>query len=51
VDYWINRLIQRPVASDKREVLMAALGANPQREESVRKMVQLIMSMPDYQLC
>jgi uncharacterized protein (DUF1800 family) len=51
VDYWINRLIQRPIAGDKRDVLIAALGSSPQREESVRKMVQLIMSMPDYQLC
>ena len=51
VDYWINRLIQRPIAGDKREVLIASLGSTPQREESVRKMIQLIMSMPDYQLC
>jgi hypothetical protein len=51
VDYWINRLIQRPVADDKRQVLIDALGSTPQREESIRKMIQLIMSMPDYQLC
>jgi uncharacterized protein (DUF1800 family) len=51
VDYWINRLVQRPVASDKRDVLTAVLGSTPQREESVRKMIQLIMSMPEYQLC
>ena len=51
VQYWLNRLIQRPVSDDKRDVLVAALGSTPQREESVRKMVQLIMSMPEYQLC
>jgi uncharacterized protein (DUF1800 family) len=51
VDYWINRLIQRPIASDKRQVLIDALGSSPQQEQSVRKMIQLIVSMPDYQLC
>ena len=50
VDYWINRLIQRPISSDKRQVLIEALGANP-TEPSIRRMIQLIVSMPDYQLC
>jgi uncharacterized protein (DUF1800 family) len=51
VDYWLNRLIQRPVSSEKRQVLIDALGSTPQREDAVRKMIQLIVSMPDYQLC
>jgi uncharacterized protein (DUF1800 family) len=51
VDYWLNRLIQRPVSTEKRQVLVAALGGTPRRPESVRKMVQLIVSMPEYQLC
>ncbi len=51
VDYWVNRLIQRPIASDKRAVLIDALGNQPDREQNIRKMLQLIMSMPDYQLC
>jgi uncharacterized protein (DUF1800 family) len=50
VDYWINRLIQRPISTEKRQVLIEALGENP-TEQSVRKMIQLIVSMPDYQLC
>jgi len=51
VDYWVNRLIQRPITADKRQVLIEALGTDPSREQNVRKMLQLIMSMPDYQLC
>ena len=51
VDYWINRLIQRPVSSDKRQVLIEALGSTPTAEQAVRRMIQLIVSMPDYQLC
>ncbi len=50
VDYWLNRLIQRPVGEDKRQVLIQCLGAEP-REPDVRRMVQLIVSMPEYQLC
>ena len=50
VDGWLARLIQRPVGSDKRQVLVDVLadGVNP---DSVRKVVQLIVSMPEYQLC
>jgi uncharacterized protein (DUF1800 family) len=51
VDYWVNRLIQRPISAEKRQVLIEALGSDPNREVNVRKMLQLIMSMPDYQLC
>jgi uncharacterized protein (DUF1800 family) len=50
-DEWVMRLIQRPVSSDKKKVLIEALGDRPQNEGSIRKMVQLIVSMPEYQLC
>jgi hypothetical protein len=48
---WVERLIQRPVAADRIAVLADALGNAPEREDNVRKMVQLIVSMPEYQLC
>ena len=49
-DAWLKRLIQRPVDADKKQVLADVLadGVNP---DSVRKIVQLIVSMPEYQLC
>jgi uncharacterized protein (DUF1800 family) len=50
VDAWVARLIQRPIESEKRRVLVEALGEKPS-DESVKKMVQLIVSTPDYQLC
>jgi len=50
VDGWLARLIQRPVASDKRQVLVDVL-ADGVNTDSVRKVVQLIVSMPEYQLC
>jgi hypothetical protein len=51
VDAWVSRLIQRPIADDKRQVLLNALNGKPDRPENTRKMIQLIMSMPEYQLC
>jgi uncharacterized protein (DUF1800 family) len=51
VDYWINRLIQRPIDPDKRQVLIDALGERQQSEQAVRQVIQLIVSMPEYQLC
>jgi hypothetical protein len=51
VDEWLTRLIQRPVAEEKKKVLVEALGDRPDSENSVKKMVQLIVSMPEYQLC
>jgi len=51
VDAWVQRLIGRPISAEARDVLIDALGGHPEREDSVRKMVQLIVSMPDYQLC
>ncbi|MGH7213421.1 MAG: DUF1800 domain-containing protein [Tepidisphaeraceae bacterium] len=51
VDRWVARLIQRPIEVEKRQVLVDALQGRPDREEHVRWMVQLIVSMPEYQLC
>lgn len=51
VDEWVGRLIQRPISTEKRQVLIDALDGRPSRAENVRKMIQLIVSMPEYQLC
>ena len=51
VDYWLSHLIQRPVSEDKKKVLADALGGDSPAEQNVKKMVQLIVSMPEYQLC
>ena len=51
VDQWVDRLIQRPVDEQKKKTLIEALGDRPNDEDAVKKMVQLIVSMPEYQLC
>ncbi|MBC8105911.1 MAG: DUF1800 domain-containing protein [Anaerolineae bacterium] len=51
VDEWIARLIQRPIAAEKRQTLLDALGSKPDNADAVKKMIQLIVSMPEYQLC
>jgi Protein of unknown function (DUF1800) len=50
VDAWVNRLIQRPIDIDQKKILQDALGDVPD-ERALKNMVQLIMSMPEYQLC
>jgi hypothetical protein len=50
VDLWLTRLIQRPIAPEQRQPLLDALGARPEKD-STRRMIQLIVSMPEYQLC
>jgi uncharacterized protein (DUF1800 family) len=50
VDKYLARLIQRPVAPEQRQPLLDAVGDKP-TVESTRRMVQLIVSMPEYQLC
>jgi uncharacterized protein (DUF1800 family) len=50
VDYWVNRLIQRPIPEDKKQVLLEAIGKSA-IENSLKQMIQLIVSMPEYQLC
>ncbi len=51
VDGWLARLIQRPVDSRKRQVLIDSTGPNVDNPIVVRRLVQLILSMPEYQLC
>lgn len=50
VQYWIDRLIPRPIAQDKIQVLLQALGRSTD-SDAQRRVVQLIVSMPEYQLC
>jgi hypothetical protein len=51
VDQWVTRLIGRPIDADKRQTLIDSMNGRADREDNVRKMVQLLVSMPDYQLC
>ena len=51
VDEWVDRLIHRPIDPSQRKVLIDSLAGRPDRPDAVRKMVQLIVSMPEYQLC
>jgi Protein of unknown function (DUF1800) len=51
VDAWVNRLIQRPIGDDEKQILVNALGGDSTNADAVRKVVQLIVSMPEYQLC
>lgn len=58
VDHYIGRLLQRPIAPDRRQVLIDALiqdwrNAEISEEQiarAVRGVVQLIVSMPEYQM-
>jgi len=50
VDAWIERLVQRPIDPSRREILIGSIGKKL-TEESVRAMINLILSMPEYQLC
>jgi hypothetical protein len=47
----VKRLIQRPVDPEKLKTLADSLGGQPKNPANVKKMIQLIVSMPDYQLC
>jgi uncharacterized protein (DUF1800 family) len=51
VDHWLARLIQRPVDVAKRQALVESLGGRAADEDAIGRMVQLIVSMPEYQLC
>jgi hypothetical protein len=51
VDLWVSRLIQRPIAPDRKKVLMDSVGDRADSESELKKMIQLIVSMPEYQLC
>jgi uncharacterized protein (DUF1800 family) len=51
VDVLVARLIQRPIETDKRQVLIDGYKSRKDPEQAVRETVQLIVSMPEYQLC
>jgi hypothetical protein len=51
VDIWVNRLIQRPIETERKKVLIDAIGDRVDSESTLKKMIQLIVSMPEYQLC
>jgi uncharacterized protein (DUF1800 family) len=51
VDVLVERLIQRPIEADKRQVLVDGYKSRNNPQQAVRETVQLIMSMPEYQLC
>jgi len=51
VNFWVGRLIQRPIGDDKKQILLSALGDQPNDPDAQRRVVQLIVSMPEYQLC
>jgi hypothetical protein len=51
VDDWLRRLIQRPVDPRQRQTLIDTIGEDDNREQAERRLVQLILSMPEYQLC
>ena len=46
---WTRRLLQRPIAEDKRQKLISVAGRGDR--DSIRKVVELIVSMPEFQLC
>ncbi len=51
VDTWLGRLIARPIDSSQRQVLLDAASTDGPTAEVARHVVQLIVSMPEYQLC
>jgi uncharacterized protein (DUF1800 family) len=61
VDHYVDRLLQRPIAPERRDVLIGAVrsaaeagpeggAAGPPGAEAVRALLHLITSMPEYQL-
>ncbi|MDW8263567.1 MAG: DUF1800 domain-containing protein [Phycisphaerales bacterium] len=51
VDEWVSRLIQRPIDPEKRRILLECISGRENEEHAIRSMIQLIVSMPEYQLC
>lgn len=49
--YWVKRLIQRPIAEDRMRLLAGSLQGRPRDANAVRRLIQLIVSTPEYQLC
>jgi uncharacterized protein (DUF1800 family) len=58
VGHWLDRLVQRPLDASQVNVLVNSAEANLSptarpalRNEAARAVIQLIVSMPEYQLC
>jgi uncharacterized protein (DUF1800 family) len=51
VDTWVARLIQRPIAPQRRQTLIEAVGDRYQSESMTKKVIQLLVALPEYQLC
>lgn len=47
---WVDRLIQRPIDVDKMNALVTAAGSTVTKD-SAKRLIELIVSMPEYQLC
>ena len=50
VDLWLGRLVSRPVAPARRQAVVDAAGTRL-TEAAARTMLELIVSLPEYQLC
>jgi uncharacterized protein (DUF1800 family) len=51
VETLVDRLIQRPVSTEKIQQLLDGYQSRKNSEQSIRAAVQLIVSMPEFQLC
>jgi len=58
VDYYVDLFIQRPIDEDKRQVLIDQLQGDSKNNSKtgpdnsrIRRMIELVVSMPEYQLC
>lgn len=51
VDALVERLVQRPIDAGQRRTLLDAYREKARPGQSLRRVVQLIVSMPEYQLC
>jgi Protein of unknown function (DUF1800) len=51
VTYWVSRLIQRPIDEEKERLLVRSIEKKFDQSEAIRGLVQLILAMPEYQLC
>jgi len=58
VDHYLNRLLQRPISAERRQVLIDTLGAelkmtsvgDAKAAPAIRGLIHLIVSMPEFQL-
>ena len=51
VDALVNRLIQRPIEASQRQVLVDAYKSVNKPDQAIKRVAELIVSMPEYQLC